>query len=148
MRGVIALMMAVVFIGCNDGGSEPELVPDYKLSHLTGTWEGDSDCVDGRYRIRFDAPIPGTTYLTGRATLLNANGTGQCVETRTEPITALLAFGGAVTVYWPLVGAPVHDRLVYRTTFVTLREFDTGSLTLEGSPGALVPPGQFAMTKR
>ena len=147
MRGVF-VFMALLLAGCADDGAGPELIPDYKLNHLTGTWQGDSECNVGRYRIRFDRQIPGTAYLTGQATLFTANGAGQCVETRTEPVTALLVLGGGVTVYWPLVGAPVHDRLVYRTYFTDLRTFANGPLTLEGSPTLLQPPGRFAMKKQ
>src|SRR5688500_1078427 len=147
MRGVCVLM-ALLLTGCADDGAGPELIPDYKLSHLTGTWQGDSECEVGRYRIRFDSQIPGTGYLTGQATLSTENAAGQCVETRTEPVTAHVVLGGGVTVYWPLVGAPVHDRLVYTTYFTDLRTVANGRLTLEGSPSQLQPPGRFAMKKQ
>ena len=140
--------IALVLAGCADGGSEPELVPDYKLGHLTGTWQGDGDCAEGRYRIVFDRPIPGTAYLTGGATLFTENATGQCVETRTDRITAFVALGGGVTVYWPYQGAPVNDRAVYRTYFLDLRHMATGTLTLDGQPTQPVPPGEFAMAKQ
>ena len=147
MRWAIA-GLALALMACGSNGTEPELVPDYKLSHLTGTWVGDSECDEGRYRIVFDRPIPGTSYITGRATLAQHNDAGQCVDVRTEPVTAHVMLGGAVTVYWPLQGAPVFDRAVYRATFVDLRHFDTGSLTFEGQPSQVIPPGQFAMSKK
>jgi hypothetical protein len=141
--------LALVLIGCNnDGGPGPELVPDYKLSHLTGTWQGDSDCAEGRYRIVFDRQVAGTTYITGTASLFTENATGQCLETRSDRITAHVALGGGVTVYWPYQGAPVNDRAVYRTNFVDLRHFSTGTLRLDGSPSEVVPPGEFAMAKQ
>ena len=148
MRCVIA-GTALVLAACGtDGGPGPVLVPDYKLSHLTGTWEGDSDCAEGRYRIVFDRPVPGTTYITGGAALFTENATGQCVETRSDRITAHVTLGGGVTVYWPYQGAPVYDRAVYRTNFVDLRHFSSGTLTLDGQPDEVVPPGEFAMAKR
>ena len=148
MRWAIAgAALAMMACGPTDG-TDPDLVPDYKLGHLTGTWQGDSDCAEGRYRIVFDRPIPGTLYLTGNATLSRNNAAGQCVEIRTEPVTAHVAFGGGVAIYWPLQGAPVFDRAVYRGTFTDLRHIDTGSLTFEGQPTEFIPPGQFAMSKR
>lgn len=147
MRRVIATLV-LVLVACEGRTTEPDLVPEYKLRHLAGTWEGDSDCAAGRYRIIFNAPPAGFTYATGSATLLNENASGQCVETRTEHVTAHVGVAGAVTVYWSHVGPPVNDRAVYRSTFRTLKSFETGALTLELRPEEVLPPGRFAMVKR
>lgn len=147
MRYVIAAL-ALVLAGCDRGSTEPDLVPEYKLRHLAGTWEGDSDCAGGRYRITFHAPPAGFTYATGSATLFTENAAGQCVETRTDHVTANVGVAGAVTVYWTHVGPPVNDRVVYRSTFRSMKRFEPGAMTLEQRPNEILPPGRFAMVKR
>lgn len=145
---IAALALGLVLVGCERGSTEPELVPEYKLRHLAGIWEGDSDCAAGRYRITFNAPPAGFTYATGSATLLTENAAGQCVETRTDHVTAHVGVAGAVTVYWTHVGPAVNDRAVYRSSFRTLRRFEPGAMTLELRPDEILPPGRFAMEKR
>ena len=147
MRWAIA-MVALIGVACGgDSGTGEEPLIEYKLRHFAGVWEGDSDCADGRYRFDFDPQLAGYLYVTGKATLFEQNDAGQCVASRTDDVTATVGAGGAVSVFWPPVGAPVDDRMVYRSWFTSVRHFSRGSLTLERRTTA-VGPGEFAMTKQ